>query len=165
MTYAVTVPTLAVNGLPVSLAAQNGVNISGLLKLVGSSEAIIGGTVNLTTGQETANTQYPIISDWTASRAGLSSLTSHAAYNTASSALSGNDVQGVWSGYSTGTRKRSMSFTWPIGTPASNTNFRSITIYRNNTSPNNTSGYQLLLDNQMTKASTAALQVTFEWQL
>jgi hypothetical protein len=162
---AVTVPTLAVNGLPVSLAAQNGMNISGVLKIVGTTAAIAGGTINNTTGVLTANTQYPIISDWAASRAGLSSLTSHAAYNNASSALSGNDVQGSWQAYSSGTRRRDMVFTWGSGTPASDTSFRSITIYRNSTGSNNTSGYQLLLDNEMTKLSTGTLAVTFRWQL
>lgn len=160
---AVTVPTLAVNAQTVTFATQNGMNISGQLKLVGTSASIIGGTIDNTAGTLTANTQLPLISDWTASRAGLSALTSHAAFNTASSSLAGNDVQGVWAAYTTGSRFRDMTFTWPVGTPATNTNLRSITIYRNGS--NTTSGYQLLLDNQQTKASNAAMSVTFRWQL
>jgi hypothetical protein len=166
LTWQVVVPTLAVSGIPITVSSKLGMNISGLLKVVGTSTALIGGTVTndgLIT-QANSNFQHPLISDFTPSHAGLSALTSHAAYNTASAALSGNDIAGVWQPYTTNSRGRSMMFTWPIGTPATDTMFRSITIYRNNTSPNNTSGYQLLLDNAMTKVANASLVFTFHWQ-
>lgn len=153
LTLAVTIPTLAVTGQTITIAAQNGMNISGTLRCIGTSAAIVGGTVTAN-GVVTVNTDYPLLFNvGELPAAGLTTATTFPSFNTNSSGLGSNGVNGIWSSYTTNSRNRSVLFQWGSGVPVSNTDFRSITF--RSRSGNTINGYQLLLNNQMTKATTA----------
>ena len=59
MTMAVTIPTLYNNPATVTLTAQNGINLSGQMNLVGTTAYLQGGSVT-TGGTYTANNQWPV---------------------------------------------------------------------------------------------------------
>lgn len=161
LSTAITVPTLAVTGRTITIAAQNGMNISGELRCIGTTTAMAGGTVTAA-GVHTTNVDYPLIFNGSqAPAAGLTTATSFPGFNTNGSGLGTNSVNGTWTAYTTNSRNRNVSFTWGSGTPSTDTNFRSITF--RSTSGNTTNGYQLLLDNQMTKASAATLALSLRF--
>lgn len=177
ITLSVTIPSLASSaGKTITIAAQNGVNISGVIKLIASSNAILGGSVtgagvvtktDDNSGYGARNPLLPPISNTVnpPQRAVLSTLT---AFDTlgVDPAWVVTQVIPAYSAYTSNTRTRDIGFTWASGTPAANTAFRSI-LFRmsgaatlaGSVGPNNRGGYQLLLDNEMTKVSTATLSL------
>jgi hypothetical protein len=165
LTVAVTLSTLASSaGKTITIAAQNGVNISGVLKCIGSLSNMAGGTVTAAgvatrnTGQTTlfatGQTAVALLSDKTA----FDTLGANPTWGTT------NQVNGTWGTYTTNNRYVDVGFTWGNGTPATNTDFRSILI-RSITSAGALGGYQLLLDAQQTKVSTATLALSLRFSV
>ena len=163
LTLAVTIPTLGSSaGKTITIAAQNGVNISGVLKCIGSQAAIAGGTVTAA-GAITQTVRYTnLFNTQLTPVALLSTKTAFDTLGTDPTWGTTNQVNGTWAAYTTGNRFRDIGFTWGNGTPASNTNFQSI-LFRNQTDAGAYGGYQLLLNNQMTKASTATLALSLRF--
>jgi hypothetical protein len=170
-TMTFTFSTLAVNAQTVTLSAQNGVDISGSLKLIGTTNSIVGGTCT-TGGVITADYSMPFLPVFVASTGmvlpsfGLNTATSFPAYNTAASGMNAN-LAGTTAAnaYTNGSFTRSITGTWGSGQPASDTAFRSIMLTNNTNSPG-TNGYQLLLNAQQTKVSAGhVLTVTFQFSL
>jgi hypothetical protein len=157
-------PTLAVTGLTISTPAQNGMDISGVLKLIGTQAAIAGGTVT-PAGVWTNNTDYPYIpSQYRATSPhqpvfGLTTATSHPAFNTNTTGMIANQVTAGFGPYTNGQRFRDITGQWGVGTPATDTAFRSITL-----TTTGTNGYQLLLNNEMTKAANATMNISLRLQ-
>jgi len=168
LTMAVTIPTLAVTGKTITIAAQNGMNVSGELRCIGTTEAMAGGTVTAG-GSLTIQQNYPLLFSTgpgyqsLTPAAGLTTATTFPAFNTNSSGLDANSVNATWAAYTTDSRYRDAIFTWGSGTPASNTDFRSMTF--RSSSGNTINGYQLLLDNQMTKDTAATLAIGIRFSL
>jgi hypothetical protein len=150
------------NGKTITIAAQNGVNISGALKLIGTSASILGGVVTSAGSVTSTDTTYPLLFNTNQTpNALLSTATTFSTQGTNPTWGDTNTGSGAWSAYSTDSRLRDATFTWGNGTPASNTNFRSI-LMRSGAAAGISAGtvrggYQLLLDNEMTKDSTATL--------
>jgi hypothetical protein len=169
---AITIQSAAgTNGIPIDIAGQNGVNISGDLKLIGTSASILGGTVT-SNGVPTINRDYPLLFNTDLAPYGiLSTLTAFSTQDTNPTWGNTNPASGAWGSYTTDTRYRDATFTWGTNVPASNTNFRSIcfrSLGFDNASGNPGSGtalggYQLLLDNQMTKETTATLALSLRF--
>jgi hypothetical protein len=158
ITVAVTLKTLASSaGKTITIASQNGVNISGVLKLIGTQAAMAGGTVTAA-GVQSRNVDSIAIFD-TSLATPVALLSDKTAFDTAGvnpTWGTTNQVNGTWANYTTDSRFRDAGFQWGNGTPVANTDFRSI-LFRTKTSSGAYGGYQLLLDNQMTKTSTATL--------
>jgi hypothetical protein len=161
------------NGIPIDIAAQNGVNITGDLKLIGTSASILGGTVT-SLGVPTINRDYPLLFNTDLAPYGiLSTLTSFSTQDTNPTWGNTNPASGAWAAYTTDTRYRDATFTWGTNVPASNTNFRSIcfrSLGFDNAAANPgvstaLGGYQLLLDNEMTKETTATLQLSLRFSV
>ena len=166
ITVAVTIPTLASSaGKTITIAAQNGVNISGVLKLIATQESMAGGTVTAA-GVITENYNFPTLFNDNAGFAiPVALLSTKTAFDTLGvnpTWGTTNQIDGTWAAYTNNSRFRDIGFQWGNGTPAANTNFRSI-LFRNSTSAGALGGYQLLLDNQMTKASTATLALSLRF--
>lgn len=167
---AITIQSCAgTNGKTITLSAQNGMNISGQLKLIGAKNSLLGGTVT-SLSVTTLDVDYPLLFSTNHAPLGvLSTLTSFSTQDTNPIWGNTNLAQGAWSAYSNGTRYRDATFLWSSGSPSSDTAFRSILLR----SGNNTSiasgtvrgGYQLLLDNEMTKATTATLAVSLRFSV
>jgi hypothetical protein len=156
LSFAFTFPTLAVTQQTVTLTAQNGMNLSGSLGLVGTASNIAGGSVSVA-GAVSADTGYtnPLLPDSTGNQPavfGLTTATAFPAYNANTTGMNTNTTATVWGTYTNGTGIRTVTGTWAIGTPASNTNFNSITLTKNGVN-----GYQLLLSSQQTKLTTYSL--------
>jgi hypothetical protein len=163
ITVAVTKKTLASSaGKTITIAAQNGVNISGVLKCIGSQADMAGGTVTAP-GVLSVNTNYTTFFSVNSTPVALlSTKTAFDTLGTTPTWGTTNQVNGTWGAYTSNNRFRDIGFTWGNGTPATNTNFRSI-LFRYVTSGGALGGYQLLLDNEMTKASTATLALSLRF--
>jgi len=167
---AITIQSCAgTNGTTITLSAQNGMNISGQLKLIGAKDSILGGTVT-SLSATTLNTDYPLLFNTHLAPVGvLSTLTSFSTQDTNPTWGITNPAQGAWSAYSNGTRYRDATFLWSSGSPSTDTAFRSILLRSANqtTIVANTvrGGYQLLLDNEMTKATTATLALSLRFAI
>jgi hypothetical protein len=163
LTIAVTKQTLANSaGKTITIAAQNGVNISGVLKCIGTQAAIAGGTVTAD-GVATLDKLYADLFNTGGITVAL--LSTKTAFDTAGvnpTWGTTNQVDGIWNTYTTNSRFRDIGYQWNQGTPATDTNFRSI-LFRNVTSGGAYGGYQLLLDNQMTKAANAVLAMNLRF--
>lgn len=163
LTVAITKPSLASSaGKTITIAAQNGVNISGVLKAVGTQASLAGGTVTAS-GTATIDTLYAdLFNTFNTPVALLSTKTAFDTAGTNPTWGTTNQVNGVWDAYTTNNRYRDIGFQWGSGTPAANTNFQSI-LFRDRTTATAQGGYQLLLDNQQTKvaADTLALSLRF----
>ena len=163
ITVAVTIPSLASSsGKTITIGAQNGLNISGVLKLIGSQAAMAGGSVTAA-GVRTQDTSYNLL--FATGQTAVALLSTKTAFDTAGTEPTWgttNQVNGSWGTYTNGNRYVDVGFTWGNGTPASDTAFRSILIRPRSTS-GALGGYQLLLDNQMTKASTATLALSLRF--
>jgi hypothetical protein len=165
LTVAVTIPSLASSaGKTITIAAQNGVNITGVLKCVATGASMAGGTVT-SAGALTRDLTHPLLfNSGEEPVALLSTKTSFDTLGTNPTWGQTNQVTGVWGSYTNGNRFRDVGYQWGSGVPASNTNFRSILFRKVDTAGAN-GGYQLLLDNQMTKASTATLALNLRFQI
>jgi hypothetical protein len=165
LTVAVTIPTLASSaGKTITIAAQNGVNISGVLKVIGTQASMAGGTVT-SDGITSLDTSVPIL--FSTNDTPVALLSTKTAFDTLGvnpTWGTTNQVNGLWGTYTNGTRFRDVGYQWGSGTPATDTNFRSI-LFRSLTSVGARGGYQLLLDNQMTKASTATLALSLRFSV
>jgi hypothetical protein len=163
LTVAVTLPTLASSaGKTITIASQNSLNISGVVKCIGSLSNMAGGTVTAA-GVATRNTgQTTLFSTGQTAVALLSTKTAFDTLGTSPTWGTTNQVNGTWVTYTTNSRFIDVGFTWGSGVPSSDTNFRSI-LFRSVTSAGALGGYQLLLDNQQTKtaASTLTLNLRF----
>lgn len=167
ITVAVTVPSLASSaGKTITIAAQNGVNISGVLKCIATQASMAGGTVTAAGVATLESTKtYPLL--FNICRAPVALLSTKTAFDTLGvnpTWGTTNEVAGTWATYTTDNRFRDASFQWGSGVPAANTNFRSI-LFRYLTTAGANGGYQLLLDNQMTKASTATLALSLRFTI
>jgi hypothetical protein len=164
-TIAITTPTLASSaGKTITIAAQNGVNISGVLKVIASASSMAGGTVTAA-GAITLDKTYPIL--FARGQTPVALLSDKTAFDTLGTNPTWgttNEVNGTWTSYTAGTRVADAVFSWGNGTPASNTDFRSI-LFRTKTTAGANGGYQLLLDNQMTKDTAATLSIGIRFSL
>lgn len=147
--------TIAHAPLTVTLAAQNGMNVSGQLKLVGTTAAILGGTVSAA-GVITKNGNgHAAIFPSSHSSAGewnLSGVSSFPAWNTATSGLAAYPATtSGWSAYAADSFYRDYIGVWYPGAAVT---FQSIS-----TTPqfSGVAGYQLLLTTPMTKDAAASL--------
>jgi hypothetical protein len=165
LTVAVTLPTLASSaGKTITIAAQNGVDISGVLKCIGSLASMAGGTV---TSNGTATLDTSIATLFNTAVTPVALLSTKTAFDTLGTNPTWgttNQVNGVWASYTNDSRLRDIGFTWGNGVPAANTDFRSI-LFRNINSAGAYGGYQLLLDAQQTKASTATLALSLRFSV
>lgn len=160
LSYTLVIPTLAVTAQTVTLAAQNGMNISGQLKLIGTKANILGGSVTgagvmtaingwVTVGTGGGGMIFP-----SNARGSLVSDTTFPAFNTNASNWGVNlQSSSSWSAYNTNTYTRTYETVW--NSAFATTNFRSITLHNGS----GTYGYQLLLDNQQTKELNKTLTV------
>jgi hypothetical protein len=171
LTVAVTIPTLASSaGKTITIGAQNGVNISGVLKVIADTEAMVGGTITAdgtptAGGAQNNRTSYPALFGQGATPIAL--LSDKTAFDTLGSNPSwgtSGAINGIWGSYTNGNRFRDVGFTWGSGVPASNTDFRSI-LFKSDNRANPIGGYQLLLDNEMTKATTATLSLSLRFSV
>lgn len=163
LTVAITIPTLGSSaGKTITIAAQNGVNVSGVLKAIGTQASLAGGTVTAV-GAPTLDLTHPLL--FNTAQTPVALLSDKTAFDTLGTNPTWgttNEVSGTWGSYTNGNRFRDVGFQWGNGTPATNTNFRSI-LFRKVTTAGANGGYQLLLDNQMTKASTATLALSLRF--
>jgi hypothetical protein len=168
MSYTLVIPTLAVTAQTVTLAAQNGMNISGQLKLIGTKRTILGGEVTaagvatIDTSSSTAggsNTQGGSIFPGNA-RGGLITATTFPTVftNTTGWATAQSSTQ-AWAAYTAGSFTRTYETVW--NTAFATTNFRSVVLYLGN----GTNGYQLLLDAQQTKESGKQLAIGWTFSI
>jgi len=166
LTVAVTIPTLAsAAGKTITIAAQNGVNVSGVLKCIASEAAIAGGTVTAAGAVPTKERSHPLLfNTGDAPQALLGTQTSFDPVGTNPSWGTTNLVTGTWGTYTNGSRTRDIGYQWSPGVPASDTNFRSI-LFRAKAPTAGIGGYQLLLDDQMTKASAATLSISLRFSI
>lgn len=165
LTLAVTIPTLGSSaGKTITIAAQNGVNVSGVLKCIGTAASIAGGTVTAN-GIPTRDTTYTnLFNTINTPVALLSTKTAFDTLGVNPTWGTTNQVNGIYGLYTNGTRFRDIGYQWSPGTPATDTNFQSL-LFRNVTSGGAYGGYQLLLDNQMTKAAAAVLAISLRFSV
>jgi len=165
LTVAVTLSTLAKStGKTITISAQNGVDISGELKCIGSLTNMAGGTVT-SAGVKTTNTGYTTL--FATGQTAVALLSDKTAFDTLGTAPTWgttNQVNGTWASYTNDSRFVDVGFTWGNGVPATNTDFRSI-LFRSITSAGALGGYQLLLDAQQTKVSTATLALSLRFSV
>jgi hypothetical protein len=166
LTFSLVIPTLAVTGQTVSLAAQNGMDLSGTLRLIGSEANILGGTVTA------AGVPTPSNSGTTAGagqggsifpgnpRCGLTTASTFPTALTNTTGMNANpsDSQG-WSAYAMGSFFRDFTATW--NSASGPFTFRSVTLYLGG----GTNGYQLLLNADQTKATGRTLVVNWRFAL
>lgn len=163
LTVAVTIPSLASSaGKTITIGAQNGVDISGVLKCIATSAAMAGGTVT-GAGTPTLNQTFPLL--FNTGNPPIAILSNKTAFDT----LGANptwgttgEITGIWGAYTNGNRFRDIGYQWGSGTPASDTAFRSI-LFRPYSTASANGGYQLLLDNEMTKATAATLSLSLRF--
>jgi hypothetical protein len=160
MSYTLVIPTLAVTAQTVTLAAQNGMNISGQLKLIGTKRTILGGevtgagvaTIDAASGTAGGGQGGAIFPG--NARGGLITATTFPSVftNTTGWATNQSSTQ-AWQSYTSGSFTKTYETVW--NTAFATTNFRSIVLYLGG----GTNGYQLLLDNQQTKELNKQLTV------
>ncbi len=169
MSYTLVTPTLAVTAQTISLAAQNGMNLSGQLKLVGTIDNMQGGSLLGTNGQmtggSTSNNQsatqggalYPSWPAW-----GLSTDSTFSAFGANPAATwsnSGLANTNAYSPYTAGTYNRTISGQWNPGART----FRSIYLKQGTNVLG--AGYQLLLDAEQTQAADKTLVVSLNFAI
>jgi hypothetical protein len=166
-TVAIRVPTLTVTGQTISISAQNGLNISGTLRLVGTTNRNLGINTLTSGGTLTNNsTGWGTIFPTSQTASGISTLnlstnSTHAAFNTASSGLNTNAATtSGWATYTTNNFFRDYTGQWASG--GSNITFQSINLI---TSNNGTSGYQLLCTSSQTKVAASTLSLSLRFSL
>lgn len=166
ITISITIPSLAsTGGRTITISAQNGMNISGVLKLIGSAAAMVGGTVSQNGIISPYNVTHPTLFDTAVVPVGLlSTKTTFDTLGVDPTWGTTNQVNGQWGTYTNGSRVRDIGFQWNSGTPATDTAFRSI-LFREITDAGARGGYQLLLDNEMTKASSAVLSLALRFSI
>lgn len=168
LTIAVTVPTLASTaGKTVTIGAQNGMNISGQLRVITDQTNLVGGTINSSNGSITTSGAigHPALFSPNLPPSGI--LSTKTAFDTQGTAPSWGltgVVNGSWGSYTNGAFARDVAFTWPNGTPSTNFAFRSI-LMRSLSTNSALGGYQLLLDNEMTKASAGVLSFSLRFSV
>lgn len=166
MSFTLVVPTLAITPQTISLPAQNGMNISGQLKLIGNAASILGGTVTAagafspdgSSGSAGANgggAVFPLNP-----RGGLTTATAFPTQLTNTTGMNTNPSSTqVFGSYVQWSLFRDFVTTW--NSAFATTNFRSITLYLGN----GTYGYQLLLDAQQTKELNRTLSINWRFAL
>ena len=159
MSYTMVIPTLTITPQTVTLAAQNGMNLSGQLKLVGTYDNIRGGTVSAS-GSVSGSA---VSSNTTTSHGGalfaarqwsMSDLTAFPALNTNTAATAYNIAEATssaWGTYTANSFNRTISGQWSPGART----FRSLFLRRANSG----AAYQLLLDSSQTQAADKTLVV------
>lgn len=156
MSYTIVIPTLSVTAQTVSLASQNGMDISGQLKLIGSPAKIIGATITAA-GARTADGTGHVIP--VSATGGLTTATTFPTQLTQTTGMGTNaSSASAWGNYTRFSLTRDYTTTW--NSAFATTSFRSITL---NTS--GTHGYQLLLNNQQTKESGKTLSINWRFAL
>lgn len=156
LTYAITVPTLTANSQTITLTADNGMNVSGQLKLVGNLPYTVGGTVSSLGVRTNTNTNssgiLPVSPQISSGLFGLTGATSFPAFGSNTTGMNTNTAgTSAWAAYTSGSFYRDYIGIWNSGTGPFT--FRSITL-----SGGGVNGYQLLLDNEMTKTPLSTLQ-------
>lgn len=165
MSYTIVIPTLAVTPQAVTLAAQNGMNLSGQLKLVGAVAEIIGGVVSVSgtlSGNATSTSQpsssggmiYPTWPRWGMSANATFPVFNAAATNLAAVAVANTTTQPA---YVAGTYNRNWNGQFSPGART----FRSISLSQFS----GVVGYQLLLDAEQTQAADKTLVVGLNFAL
>jgi hypothetical protein len=163
LTVAVTLPTLASSaGKTITFAAQNGVNISGVVKCIGSLSNMAGGTVTAAGVVTRDNNQTTLFGSGQVPVALLSTKSSFDTLGTAPTWGTTNQVNGIWGTYTTNSRFIDVGFQWGSGVPSSNTDFRSI-LFRAVSTGSSQGGYQLLLDAQQTKTAASTLSINLRF--
>ena len=170
ITVAISVQTLAAATQTVTLSAQNGVNVSGQLKLVGTTAKLLGNTVSaggVLSASSTDGAIFPNAGNNYASNIApaqwyLSTASSHVAFNTTSPGLNTTIASSTtWGAYTTGNYYRDITGQWNSG--GGDVAFRSISLLSSGDSY--TAGYQLLLDNSQTKLSAGTLRFGLRFAL
>lgn len=162
VTVAIKIPTLTATGQTITLAAQNGLDISGTLKLVGTTNRILSISTLTSAGVLTNNSNtWASIFPNAGSLFYLSTNNTHAAFNTASSELNTNAASSdAWAAYTNGNYYRDFTGQWNTG--GSNITFQSINLINGG---GGVSGYQLLCDNSQTKSSASTLALSLRFSL
>lgn len=164
MSYSIVIPTLAITPQTISLPPQNGMDLSGQLKLIGTESHICGGTItgagvvtffnsSMTAGLGQGGGIYPIYPRW-----GLTTAAAFPADLTATTGMNANpsDTQG-WSAYGWNSYFRDFTGQWNLASGPFT--FRSINLYLGA----GTNGYQLLLDASQTKENSRVLAVAMRF--
>lgn len=162
LTLAITIPTLAsTNGKTITISAQNGMNISGALRLFAPEASMVGGTVT-GAGVLTRNTQHAMMP---LTRAFLCRMNTSTTAGTLGSYVSGGtssvDTTGVLGSFTAGQSYRDIGFTFGSGTPSTDFTFGQLHFRVTGQS----TGYQLLLDNTMTKAASGVLALSMRFSV
>ena len=165
---AITIQSAAnTDGIPVNIDAQNGMNVSGKLKCIGTTADILGGTVS-TLGAPSLNNNYPLLfgPSWSPN---LILRTENTFFTQGSTPNWGaSTVSGVWSSYASDSRYRDVVYIMGSDVPNTNFNFQSICFRDGRAVAGGSTvvgGYQLLLDNQMTKATNAIFVISLRFSL
>lgn len=166
MSFTLVIPTLAITPQTISLPAQNGMNLSGQLKLIGTAANILGGTVTAdgtrtplqgsdSPGTSAGGAIVPFIP-----AGGLTTATAFPTQLTNTTGMNTNVASSsAYATYARGSLFRDFATTW--NSAFATTNFRSVTLYLGN----GTYGYQLLLDAQQTKESGKTLSINWRFAL
>ena len=167
MTYTLVIPTLAITPQVVTIAAQNGLNLSGQLKLVGTIDNMLGGTVTPegAMGGSASSSSGSVshggcLLPWDTTYVSLSTDASFPALgvDTTASAYNVASVTSALTPYTDGTHNRSRSGQFASGTART---FRSIYFRK----ANNGAAYQLLLDAEQTQAIDKTLVVSLNFAI
>ncbi len=165
MSYTLVIPSLAVTPQAVTLAAQNGMNLSGQLKLVGTVAEIIGGVVSVS-GQLSGPTTYTVQSSSSGGmiyptwpRWGMSTDATFPVFNNAATNLAAVAAANTTSqpAYTSGTYNRNWNGQFSPGART----FRSLSLSQFSGSV----GYQLLLDAAQTQAADKTLVVSLNFAI
>lgn len=164
LTIAVTIPTLAsTSGKTVTIGSQNGVNISGVMKMCMPQNDLIGGTV--TGGGVMTRVASPTNNAQPATLSVFCKLNNSTTAGTLGSNLSGGtssvEVSRVLGSWSPGQTYRDFGFTFGSNIPTTNFTFRQLQFRVTATSAST----QLLLDNNMIKASAGVLAFSLRYSV
>jgi hypothetical protein len=162
LTYAITLSFPAtVTPVTVTLAAINGFNISGQLKVVGTFASIFGNLPS--SGGITASNDQYLRCALAAAGTLLSTPTVFPAVNTAISPQSplGNGVTGSLGSYTTGSYTRTQQFIYVPSNPSTTVSNANGFIVNANTLGNGNYGLLHLMTSPQTKANTNTLTINF----
>jgi hypothetical protein len=153
------------DGIPINIDAQNGMNVSGKLKCIGTASSILGGIPTSIGGNTTNDIAYPLLFGPTMSPK-LVLITENTFFTQNVNPTWGTAlVNGTWSSYASNSRYRDVVFTMGNNVPNTNFVFQSICFRDGYTTGSVQGGYQLLLDNQMTKATNATFIIGLRFNL
>jgi hypothetical protein len=168
MSYTMVIPSLAVTPQTVTLAAQNGLNLSGQLKLIGNMDHMIGGVISasgtnsgapMTTNQSTSygGAIWPSWPSWALSTD--SAFPAYLSGTTASATNAGVATSTALLAYTNGSYNRTISGQWAPGART----FRSLYLKQGTMAVGG--AYQLLLDSSQNQAADKTLVVGLNFAL